>query len=326
MKPPARPAVWRRRAGPALLAALSGPALSAAQALTPPAPTVPAEPAPGAAAPAVFFDDFSYPDAQALQQGGWQRRSASGLPGLPGATWSPDGVSVGEQDGQRVLRLSARTQGLPENTQHAQLCHQRKFFEGSYATRIRFTDQPLQGPRGDTLIQAFYAISPLRHDFDPLFSEIDWEYLPNGGWGSAQTRLYATTWQTVRLEPWLAYNQAHEEKRSHEGWQVLLTQVADGQVKHFLNGRLVATHGGRHYPAQPMALQFNLWFAVGGLLPAEQGLRRYAYEVDWVYYADRELLSPQQVEAAVAKLRQGDQARVDTVPTPSPALDSPCAL
>ena len=79
--------------------------------------------------------------------------------------------------------------------------HQRKYFEGTYAARVRFTDQPVEGPDGDVVVQTFYAVSPLRFDFDPEYSELDWEYLPNGGWGDTKTRLYGVTWQTWRSSP-----------------------------------------------------------------------------------------------------------------------------
>jgi hypothetical protein len=35
----------------------------------------------------------------------------------------------------------------------------------------------------------------------------------------------------------------------------------------FLDGELRAEHGGRNYPVVPMAINFNLWFSPGGLLP-----------------------------------------------------------
>jgi hypothetical protein len=99
-----------------------------------------------------------------------------------------------------LLRLAARTDGTPQGTSHAQVCHARKFFEGTNAARIRFSDAPVQGPDGDVVVETFYAVSPLRFDFDPEYSELDWEYLPNGGWGDKRTRLYGVTWQTVRLD------------------------------------------------------------------------------------------------------------------------------
>jgi hypothetical protein len=50
--------------------------------------------------------------------------------------------------------------------------------------------------------------------------------LPDGGWGDPTTRLYAVSWQTVRIEPWKTYNQPHEGFRALDGWHVLMMTVA----------------------------------------------------------------------------------------------------
>jgi hypothetical protein len=33
---------------------------------------------------------------------------------------------------------------------------------------------------------------------------MDFEYLPNGGWGGSPTTMHVTTWETVQIEPWNA--------------------------------------------------------------------------------------------------------------------------
>ena len=272
-----------------------------------------------AADPQFFFDDFSYPDTAALFKQGWTVRSAPGHPGIPGARWAPEGLSV--VDGQ--LRLHGVTDGTGPGTAQVQVCHQRKYLAGTYAARIRFSDQPVSGADGDPVIQTFYAVSPLRHDFDPEFSELDWEYLPNGGWGSDKTRIYGITWQTVRLDPWLAFNQQHEEfgplgERGRD-WHTLVMQVADG--------RKIDEHGGRNYPVVPMSINFNLWFSPGGPLPTGDAggpPRVYEQDVDWVFHAKDTVLSPAQVEAQVKRWRASGIARLDLVPPATPALESRC--
>ena len=278
-----------------------------------------------------FFDDFSDADLAGLRAAGWTARTAPGHPGVPGALWGESQLRLLDDPalkGNRLLRLVAETDGTGPGTRQAQLCQQRKFFEGTYAARVRFSDAPVQGADGDPVIQTFYAVAPLRHDFDPQFSEIDWEYLPNGGWGSEKTRLYGISWQTVRIEPWLAYNGSHEEVGAlgagDAAWHVLLMQVGGGRVRLFLDGRPVAEHGGRNYPVVPMSINFNLWFSPGGLLPAGGAVRRYEQDVDWVFHARNELLSPIQVEAAVAAYRREGRSREDTVPAAQPALESRC--
>lgn len=275
----------------------------------------------------VFFDDFSHADHEALAAAGWTLRNAAGHPGVPGAAWRADAISLIDdpaQKGNRLLRLAARTDGTPEGTVQAQLCHQRKLLDGTYAARVRFADTPVAGADGDPVVQTFYAIAPLRHDFDPEFSEIDWEYLPNGGWGNERTRLYAISWQTVRIEPWQAHNSAHEAFGSHAGWRTLVMQVAGGKARHFLDGKLLIEHSGRNVPVVPMGLAFNLWFSPAGLLPSSTQPRVYEQDVDWVFHARGRVLSPAQVSAEVQSLRRRGTAHVDTVPATDPPLASRC--
>jgi hypothetical protein len=87
-------------------------------------------------------------------------RCASGRPpGLP-ARLGRRGVALvddPQQPGNRLLRLSARTDGTAAGTVQAQVCHARKYLEGTYAARVRFSDAPVQGPDGDVVVQTFYA-------------------------------------------------------------------------------------------------------------------------------------------------------------------------
>ncbi|HSI47563.1 MAG TPA: glycoside hydrolase family 16 protein [Ideonella sp.] len=277
----------------------------------------------------LFFDDFSQPTLEALTQNGWVVRNEPGHPGIAGAAWGPHTLRlVADPDttGGRLLELEARTDGTPANSAQAQLCQQRKFLRGTYAARIRFHDTPERGPDGDPVIQTFYAVAPLRFDFDPEFSELDWEYLANGGWGSEKTRLYGIAWQTVRIEPWAAYNQAHEHFAALDGWHTLMMQVDATNTRLFLDGQPLATHGGRNHPVQPMAISFNLWFSPEGLLPASAGMRIWRQQVDWVLHAKDEQLSPAQVEAEVRRLRSEGVSHLDQVPAPEPALSSPCNI
>jgi hypothetical protein len=275
----------------------------------------------------VFFDDFSESDLVALQRNGWAVREQRGHPGVEGAAWGPGGVALvadSAQPGNRLLRLSASTDGTSAGTTQAQVCHIRKYFEGTYAARVRFSDAPVRGPDGDVIVQTFYAVSPLRFDFDPQYSELDWEYLPNGGWGDPKTRLYGVSWQTVRIEPWQAFNQPHQEFRSMDGWHVLLMQVSGGNTRWFIDGDLRAEHGGRNYPVVPMSLNFSLWFAPGGALPGVSAQRTYQQGVDWVFHARDRVLSPIEVDSAVAALRRAGASHTDTVPSADPALPSAC--
>jgi hypothetical protein len=283
-------------------------------------------PAAQAADEPLFFDDFSHASTAELTKAGWKLRDKAGHPGIDGARWSPEGITLvddPDQSGNRLLRLTARTDGTAKGTAQAQVCHARKYLEGTYAARIRFRDAPLQGPDGDVVVETFYAVSPLRFDFDPQYSELDWEYLPNGGWADARTRLYGVSWQTVRLKPWAAFNQPLQHFASVDGWHVLMMQVAGGKTRWLLDGQALDEHGGRNYPVVPMSINFNLWFSPGGLVKSNVP-RAYQEDVDWVLQAPGRVLSPDEVQSQVDALRKAGTAWVDTVPPGDPPLASTC--
>lgn len=274
----------------------------------------------------IFFDDFSPAGMASLANRGWLVRDQAGHPGIAGAQWGPDTVQLVPDpslSGNGFLRLQASTDGTAAGTRQAQVCHQRRYLEGTYAARVRFSDAPDSGPDGDVVIQSFYLVSPLRYDLDPEFSEMDFEYLPNGGWGDARTRLYAITWQTVQIEPWKAFNQAHQEYRSLGGWHTLVMQIAGGKTRHYLDGVQLSEHGGRNYPVVPMSLNFNLWFSPGGELPSERSQRVYTQDIDWVFHSPG-LHSPEQVEMAVGNMRSRGIAARDTIAASEHPLPSLC--
>jgi hypothetical protein len=279
-------------------------ALLAAALLPPAAPTL--------------FDDFSYGSAGKAAANGWIVRGAPGWPGVRGARWA--GVTFGGG----LMRLAATTDGTRAGTTQAQVCHERKYREGTYAARVRFRDQPVSGPDGDRVVETFYAISVYEAPLRPDYSETDFEYLPNGGWGATAPNLYVTTWETFRPEPdWLQISTSSRLEGSRDGWRTLVLQVVGGRVVYFVDGRVVGEHGGRYYPESPMSINFNLWFLHDGLAEAGRP-RRYAEDVDWVFHAKSVALTPKQVAARVSSFRRGGTAFVDSVP--ASGLPSTCNL
>jgi hypothetical protein len=280
-----------------------------------------------ATSPQVMFDDFSYADRGALKKHGWIVRTVPGWPGVPGATWREEGVSFHPGPGargNRILRMTSSTGGAGADTSQTQVCHRRKYLEGTYAARVRFTDSPVTGTDGDQVVQSFYTISPLKAPWDPDYSELDFEYLPNGGWGIEGPTLYGTTWETFYPEPnWKKDNVFDTVRVSQEGWHTLVTQVAGGKVRYYVDGRLLAEHGGNYYPESFMSINFNLWFIRDGMVKATD-VRTYQEDVDWVFHEAKAALTPAEVEARVAGLRRGSVKFKDTVAAPSPALTSPC--
>lgn len=275
----------------------------------------------------VLFDDFSYTNQKQLKKHGWIVRTAAGWPGVPGAVWSEHGVSFLKDPNEprnRILRMTSSTEGPNATTTQTQICHQRKYLEGTYAARVRFTDGSLSGPAGDQIVQSFYTISPLKAVMDLDYSELDYEYLPNGGWGIAGPTLYSTTWETFSPEPnWKMVNVSQHAGGSQAGWHTLITQVAGGKVKYFVDGKMFAEHGGDYYPEDTMSINFNLWFIKDGMVKVS-GARQYQEDIDWVFHEAKSALTPEEVEQRVKVLRRNSVKFRDTVPAKVPALTSPC--
>jgi hypothetical protein len=277
--------------------------------------------------PPFLFEDFSYANRTQLRENGWIVRTAPGWPGVPGARWTEHSVILvadPKMRGNRLLRMSSSTDGTPANTRQAQICQQRKFFEGTYAARVRFTDSPLFGPSGDQIVESFYTISPLKAPMDLDYSELDYEYLPNGGWGISGPTLYATTWETFSPEPnWKKDNVFQTTAGTQNGWHTLVTQVMNQRVRYYVDGKLFAEHSGNYYPEDTMSINFNLWFIRDGMTTSKD-LRSYQEDIDWVFFQANSALMPDDVEKAVAEFRKRRIKFRDTVPAKVPRLDSPC--
>ena len=308
-----------------LIVLLIGLLAASVQAQTPEATPQPTPEVTTATGQSLFFDDFTYADSSHMADHGWILRTAAGWPGISGAIWSSDSIRIVEdpdQAGNRLVQMTASSDGT--TIHQAQFCQQRKFFEGTYATRLRWNDAPSSGPDGDNIVETFYTISPLAFPLDPNYSEIDFEYLPNGGWGRNYNVLDVTSWETFSPEPnWIADNTSSSVERSLDGWHTLVLQVANGQVKYYLDDRLLAVQGGKYYPEVPMSINYNLWFIDGGQIKSSDK-RQYVEQVDWTFHAANTVLSPDDVSKQIAQMRSDKISFVDTVPPEDPPLTSPC--
>ena len=274
----------------------------------------------------ILFDDFSYTSIEEMTVNGWIVRSGQGWPGVTGATFRAENITFvdySDQAGNRLLRMTSSTDGTSENTYQTQICHQRKYLEGTYAARVRFSDDPASGMDGDEIVQTFYMITPYDRPFNPDYSEMDFEYLPNGGWGGAPTTMHVTTWETVQIEPWDADNLSNSQQGSLAGWHVLVAQVTGGTVRYFVDGNLIAQHGGGYYPDALMSINFNLWFINDGLNGTDT-TREYQEDIDWVFHSAGVSLMPDEVMAKVSELRNASITFQDTVLPGIPT--SPCDL
>ncbi len=134
------------------------------------------------------------------------------------------------------------------------------------------------------------------------YSEMDFEYLPNGGWGASGAAMYNTTWYNDNGNRVTTVTNG-----SFSGWHTLLIVVSGGHVKYYDGTRLLADHRGKYYPRSKMMIIPQLWFYENNAAGA------WHIDVDWVYYAQNTVLTAAQVEANVNSLRSSGVARENTV-------------
>jgi len=271
----------------------------------------------------VMFDDFNYTSASdsKLQTNGWAIRSDNGGPGPDGCNFSNKNISFVNDSvdaNNKIVRLTASTDGTAKGTSQAEIyTTSRKFFNGTYAARVRFTDAPVSGKDGAGINETFFTISPLDSYRDSKYSELDFEYLPNGGWGET-SGMWNTSWHTFTEDPW--YEDAAQvlTKKSYDGWHNLVVVVANGYNTYYIDGVQVAKNGPGNgqadyfLPRKNMTINFNLWFIAGdGENPLVNS--KYVEDVDWVYHEKDTALTPDQVTAKVKDLRGQGIKFKDTV-------------
>ncbi|WP_393101487.1 cellulose binding domain-containing protein [Streptomyces sp. LN325] len=276
-------------------------------------PTDPTDPPGGGQS---LFDDFTYASYTdpALAAHGWNVRSNSGGPGVPGATWDPSKVTFPTVSGNTVMNLETSTAGTAESTRQTEVVSRStKFKNGTYAARVKFSDTPKSGPDGDHLVQTFFTINDLKAPMADDYSEYDFEYLPNGGWGESGNILYTTSWETYDPDPWQAVNQHTEDRQSYNGWHDLVLTIDNSSITYYIDGQLFGTHDARYLPERPMSINFNQWLIdLAG--QTSTTARAYDEQVDYVLHVKDQVLTPAQVAAKVAAYRTAGTRFVDEVP------------
>ena len=261
----------------------------------------------------VMFDDFNYstssdPD---ITKNGWTVKNRRGGPGPIGSQslWKKEAVSFKEDpelEGNKVMELKATTSGVKRDAINAELyTSTEKFRGGTYAARIRFSNEPVSGPDDiDEIIQTFFTYQ----DDGIEYGEIDFEYCPNGGWRRfpAQT-LVMTSWDTV--------DSVDQDtlKIDVSGWHILFMTLnpKTKEIKFYYDGQYLATHRGRYYPEKPMTIRFNNWFT-SAMDTNNKEERVYTQDVDWVYFVRNKIVSEQQIKDAVNNYRAKGINFIDT--------------
>jgi Cellulose binding domain len=271
------------------------------------------QPGPGRLTAGVFFDDFTYTNPSDPRfTATWAVRTVPGGPGQPGATWSASTVSFLPSINGSTLRMVASTDGTSGNTLQSEVFTKgQRFFTGTYGARVRFSDNPT-GPPGAHVLQTFFTITELRFDNDPLYSAMNFEYLPVGGWGDNRRQLDMTTYYTVDNTTGVMDSQFTVIPKSYDGWHTLVMQAINGTVTYYVDGVRLFGTGGKYYPRRTMAIYFNEWF-IDGELGIPGAVRAYEQQVDWVYYKADTLLAPADVQAEVDAHRAAGVAFADAV-------------
>lgn len=266
---------------------------------------------------ATLFDDFNYSGYSdpRISANGWNVRSNSGGPGVPGATWAPENVTFSTAGGNSIMNLETSTAGTAGTTEQTEvLTKATKFKNGTYAARVRFSDAPRSGPDGDRLVQTFFTINDLTAPMADNYAEYDFEYLPNGGWGEPANILYATSWETYNPDPWQAVNQHTESRQSFSGWHDLVLTIDGSSIKYYIDGQLFGTHDAAYLPERPMSINFNQWLIdLAG--QTSTTARSYDQGVDYVLHIKDQVLTPAQVTTKVNAYRSAGTTFQDTVPS-----------
>ncbi|MFB7605535.1 glycoside hydrolase family 16 protein [Streptomyces gardneri] len=262
--------------------------------------------------PGTLFDDFDYTGADdpSLAAHGWEIRTGGGGPGIKD-TWSADGAAFPSDpaaEGGKVLRLRSSTDGTRSGTTQVEVqTTSRNFFTGTFAARVHLSDKPTSGRDGDHVVQTFFPISS--SDSSENYSELDFEYLPNGGWGSVGPQLDNVSW--YRADP--PDRVHHTVKRRLGGWHTMMITAMDGKVVYSLDGKKLFTSSGKYVPREQMDIHFSNWLID---LPFTGGPRSWDMKVDWVYYKADKAVSQADVQKTVDGFHSTGTDYINTVPKP----------
>lgn len=302
---------WTALTLPALLCALAacsgGPSDGATAARTPARSASPTPSGP----PGTLFDDFRYsgPDDPALAANGWEIRKDGGGPGIKD-TWSSAGASFPTDptaQGGRVLQLQSSTDGTKQGTKQVEVQSTgTPLFTGTFAARVYLSDKPVSGRNGDHVVETFFPISAAEASTN--YSELDFEYLPNGGWGSVGPQLDTVSWH--KADPPDRVVRALKKQRL-EGWHIMMITFANGKVTYSLDGKELFTSTGKYVPREKMDIHFSNWFID---LPFTGSSRTWGMKVNWFYYKADEAVSLADVQKTVDGFYSAGTHHINTVP------------
>ena len=273
----------------------------------------------------VIWDDFNYTgyNDKVAADFGWRFRNGLGWPGKDGI-WSEKQIAFlndSADAGNRIMRFTNYTNGVKgDSTVQCQASKQPAVCKyGTYASRVRFRSTASSGPNvlSDQLTQTFYMIVGIEGTYyEPYLpdslkkfharvephSEMDFEYLPHGGWNHPSTppTMTNTSWAPEMLNKGNPGN--------YDGWHVLVLVMDSLKATYYCDGKVLFTHNG-HIPALEMSLNYNQWFIELGT-PGPK--RTYVEDIDWVLYKADQYLSFDEVNQLKDKFRKAGIKRLDS--------------
>ncbi|WP_331344702.1 carbohydrate-binding protein [Cellvibrio sp. UBA7661] len=283
----------------------------------------------------ILFDDFSYTNNTQLTNNGWRLRTWSGGPGLANGTWSENNISFvtdPASPSNKFMRLKAGTNingstiannnSTSGSVSQAEVARTEQIYKnGTWAARMYFNDSPSTGADGDTVIQTFFGLTDYIEGAEP-YSEIDFEYLPNGGWwtGSATPSMWSGTYRIVDWSDESNHGVTRTQG-SLQGWHTLVMQVQDGHIAFYIDGNYQTSFSGAVAPDYPMYLMFQLWFSNDCFDAAcnthgyinNSNYREYYEDVDWVYFEKNNIVSPTLIPQKVANLRAAGTSYIQNI-------------
>lgn len=273
----------------------------------------------------ILFDDFTYTTTTQLANNGWRLRTWEGGPGLANGTWSTNNISFVTDPAaptNKFMRLKASTningstivnnRATMGSVSQAEVARIEQIYKnGTWAARMYFNDAPNVGPDGDTAIETFFGLTDYVEGSEP-YSEIDFEYLPNGGWwtGSATPSMWSGTYRIVDWSDESNHGVTRTQG-SLQGWHTLVMQVTDGHISFYIDGNYQTGFNGAVAPDHPMYLMFQLWisndcFDAGcnarGFIN-NSNFREYSEDIDWVYFEKNNIVPASEIPQKVANLR-----------------------
>jgi Secretion system C-terminal sorting domain len=268
----------------------------------------------------IMFDDFSYSDVNDPQLPIFNKWSiVTGTSGPPdGGVYNKSNIAFivdPANSKNKLMTLKTTTNGTTKANTHSRIeTSGYDYFEGTYAARIKLTDESFTSK--DANIQTFFTIvaSSLAGD-GTKYSEMDiMEYMAADKWGIAPDQRvgYTTTYHKYIANPWQAWKTYNFQQKSLAGWHTFVATCTDKvNVRYYMDNVLIATHsvtdattqaGLKVYPRSNMQIAFANWIW-NNVLGTSTANRTNTLTVDWVLYYKNTNYSPTQVDALVNTYR-----------------------